>query len=163
MKVGFEMENERKTLTLPPCLEFPTNFKREKVKHELEVLPNWLVICDITIINPFNDKERVSCKALIDTGAEGSILCNSLFNQFKTIDESKKFNYGLSTLNKDSQSFVYPFILEIPTGNWSKNSTCMIIMDLTVREEYDAILGMDILRNFDLIVKGSQKLAYLLE
>jgi hypothetical protein len=157
-------QKEEKVFNLPNSLEFKIISRRQPVKYELEILPNGLIICDIKIINLFNTYDDfVKCKALIDTGSEFTILCHSIFSLFKT-ENDKREPIKISTLNGlPSEEFLYPLQIQITDNNWRGIQNRIVVKDLSKREEYQAIIGMDILRNFELIYKGTQGLAYLLD
>lgn len=122
-----------------------------------------MIICIIKVINPFiYPNEEFSCNALIDTGSDSTIVCNSIFEKF-TIDKTKIKNSGLSTMLYDSkETKVYPFNFKIPENNWKSFSAYSAIVDLSKRNEYDVILGMNLIKNLDLHYSGEIQKAYLL-
>jgi hypothetical protein len=131
------------------------------MKYHLNVLANGLIVCDIKILNPFSLDCEVECAALIDTGAEGSIICLSLFHCFEKIDRSRKIESGISTLNGESKMFKYPFSILLPSVNSKENINPIAVHDLSHREEYKAIIGMDLLRRFEFGYSGRKKTAWL--
>jgi len=157
-------EPPKRKIHLPICLEFPTfQIKLEnRMKHILEVLPNGLIICNVKITNPLPDKnETVECAALIDTGSQITAICKSIYNKF-SIDLSKEEKISILTLNgMESEAPYYPFKMNVPHNNWCSSFTRAVIKDFTDREKYEAIIGIDILRNFILHYDGIQGTAIL--
>jgi hypothetical protein len=141
-----------KTIHLPVCLQLP-KFEIKRMRRELEVLPNGLPICKIRIINPFNQKETIDCVALIDTGSESSLLCSSLFNKF-TLNQTEISKQAIDTLRGISERrVIHPFNVQIPFDHWGFVSSHLIEHEIP-REEYQAIIGTDILRHFILVYHG---------
>jgi hypothetical protein len=133
----------------------------KRVRYTLNVLLNGLMTCEVRVINPFNNDLPIDCTALIDTGADCSVLCKSIFEKFK-IDASKIEAGVLSTLIGEDESIIkYPTRLKIPKSNWAEYPVYFGIGDLSKREEYKVIIGMDVLRNFDLVYKGIHRTAWL--
>lgn len=137
---------ERK-IHLPICLEmYNFRFKTENMQyHNLQVLSNGLVVCKIKITNYFNKEQFKICTALIDTGAECSAICNSIFDTF---DKKEKVATGISTIHMKETVNAYRVIFNIPINDYWSHETYAICRDLSIREEYDAIIGMNTLRNY---------------
>lgn len=134
--------------------------KGDKMKYNLQILSNGLLVCGIKVFNLSDDKEEVVCKALIDTGAEYSYICKSVYGAFTTKDEWA-IKTTVSTLHDNRESLTYPFGIFLPEKNLSFLTLQLGIMDLSMRKEYKAIIGMDLLKNFDLVYKGFQGEAWL--
>lgn len=131
------------------------------MRYDLKILSNGLAICSIKVINPFNDKEHFQCKALIDSGADCTILCTSIFEKF-TIAKSHLKKMGFSTLNNDEPDItICPLRFKVPSKNIFEITCYTAIRDLSKRSEYDAIIGTNILKEFDFIYKGVEKIAWL--
>jgi predicted aspartyl protease len=133
--------------------------KKEKMRLNLEVLNNGLIVCDITVKNPFHEDQPIKCKALIDTGAEVTVVCQSIFDKF-TLREDMKTKHRILTVAGEKETSLYPLKLFI-ANDWSHilHESCM--SDLTEREEYDVIIGIDILKNYSLVYHGLNRLAWL--
>lgn len=153
-------DNKPKSIHLPDCFRLIGTIP--KMRHELEVLSNGLAICKILVLNPFFENDlKIECNALIDTGAEFSVICQSIFNQFK-IDKERIEKRGISTItNDEDDNIVYPFHLIIPSNNWTHSGNYLMVRDLSIRNEYKVIIGVNILRDFDLFYSGNQRKAWL--
>ncbi|WP_295794652.1 hypothetical protein [Mucilaginibacter sp.] len=127
--------------------------------YHLKVLANGLAICELTVINPNNGKE-VTCNALIDTGAEITILCCGLFDELE-FNQVELLKGGTSSLDKDQIVSVAMVDMKLPSANWTTFQTLVYKKDISIREEYSAIIGINILRNYQLVYHGSKKTAWI--
>lgn len=142
--------------------EIRTIGEKSKVQETIKILPSGLLICDIKITNPFSSTdESIKCNALIDTGCDTSIICQSIFERF-TIDESKIEKIGLLTVNNfEKEATLYPVRISVPARNWSESSVQVGVLNLLDRKGYRAIIGIDILKHFKLYSDWVQRIAWL--
>ena len=152
------MQAVKKKFVLPFCGKIIG--KLPKMKYDLEVLDNGLIVTTVKIINPYNQAEEIECKALIDTGSENTFVSKSVFDKF-TIDNKNISKRGVSTINKDELDIdCYPFIFKIPNQNLFQSNTIAAIFTFPERE-YEAIIGIDILIGFELYYSGCGKTAWI--
>jgi len=144
-------------IELPLCFEIKN--KQRELRHNLKILPNGLIVCKIKISNP-NKPLEITCNALIDTGAEITLINESLFTKL-SFDEEKIFERGASTLDNDIIVKVVNINMVLPHNNHGQFQIGVYVKNLDKREEYDAIIGMNILQNFQLVYHGIQKTAWL--
>ena len=130
------------------------------MRYDLRVLPNGLAICKLGLINPDQPDTDIGVSALVDTGAEFSILCQSVYGQL-VIDPKKVSQVGLQTTIGKEIITAYPLLVKAPWNNWSQVNITFGIRDLTERIEYRAIMGLDILKDFKFYFDGVQGLAWL--
>jgi predicted aspartyl protease len=114
---------------------------------------------------PASDLTSVSGTALIDTGATASGITRNIANSLGLVGRGKRplgsargevqaerylFRIGLDGEQQESQP-TYPFIFEDVIG-----------FELTASLYFDALIGMDILRQCDLLVKrdGTFRLSF---
>jgi hypothetical protein len=129
------------------------------MRYPLTILPNGLITVKIRLANSAKNLEVV-CDALIDTGAEMSLICTSIYNELSiTAEETGKF--GASTLDSDEMVPVCQVTLFFPEKEWSPNLTSMFVKDFSKRDEYQAIIGMDILKDHQLVYRGLQQEAWI--
>lgn len=134
--------------------------KAKNVRHNLKILPNGLLICKIGIQNPHNQRSLV-CNALIDTGAETTLICQTVFSDLQYSKEDAKIA-GISTMHADEHVFICNANIKIPYDDWSgPRLETVVVRDISKREEYRVIIGMDILSNYQLVYHGVQKVAWL--
>lgn len=149
----------KKAIHLPliPRLKRPI----KKMRYQLKVLNNGLTTCEVKFVNPFKNTEAIICDALIDLGAEVTVICKTLYQQF-TIEEQYIINDGVSTVNGDDDNAVfYPFHIYIPSNNWANESQHLLVRDLSQRREYNAIIGLDLLHRCRLFYDGISREAWI--
>ena len=133
------------------------------MRYNAIVLHNQLCTIELKIINP-DDGQEIICKALIDTGSEYSFICESVFNQFKT-DKEKIINNGSSISlfgGIESKIWGYPFRFKLPANNWAVDYMVFGVSDLGYREEYNALIGMNLLKkSYRFIYNGESGQAWL--
>ena len=118
----------------------------ETMRHYLKVSTDGLMLsCTIKLENQFSSSDNpIECEALIDTGSDITVLCKSIFDRFEC-DKSKLGKIGVHSLNSDQEDMIiYPFMINVPLSNWSPTGVKVMIADLTKREGYQAIIGMDL-------------------
>ena len=140
------------------------NFKLTKKmsRYLLEILSNGFIVCKISISTKDRPDKFIECQALIDTGADTTLLCESIFSQLD-INPDLIEKTSLSTTNADEKEIlVYPLILTIPKNNYHAYSANIGITNLLHRKEYRAIIGVDFLRNVNLFAfRGMQMEAWI--
>jgi len=139
-----------------------------KMKKDLEVLGNGLVICHIEVITPLKSgQNKIHLKALVDTGAEISFICKTVYEQM-VVNEAMKGKIGASTLDAEIDDFItYPMKIRIYSdyANWTilDEEFLMTVRDLTKRKEYQAIIGADILKHLSFVYNGVEGRAWFNE
>ncbi|MBB3056820.1 aspartyl protease family protein [Mucilaginibacter gotjawali] len=129
------------------------------MSYNLKVLTNGLVICEISVVNPGTGK-TATCNALIDTGAEITLLCPSVFDELE-FNDNQLAEGGTSSLDGDGKSKVAIVDMKLPSTNWTSFRTLVYRKDISKRVEYDAIIGVNILRNYQFVYHGAKKTAWL--
>lgn len=131
-------------------------------QYNLEILPNGLIVCSIKISNPFNERDGVlECKALIDTGSELTIVCKSIFDGF-TLNNNQIRKEGISTVNNEEDEIITCSLqINLPSRNWSGMITKCYIRDISKRQEYRVIIGMNMLKDTILMYNGIAGQAYI--
>jgi len=142
-------------IDLPLCFEIKN--KVRELRHNLKVLPNGLMICKVKLSNK---GFGINCNALIDTGAEQTIMCTTVFDKLE-FEKEEIFEGGASTLDGDVVVPVCNVIMTLPHNNHNSFKIGVYIKDLVKREDYDIIIGMNILQNYQLVYHGIQKTAWL--
>jgi hypothetical protein len=144
------------------CNEIRTIGEKKKVRYNLQILSNGLIICDIKISNPFCETDSpIECKALIDTGCDKSIVCQSVYEQF-TIDETRVEKIGVKTIHGlEKETVLYPFKVSVTARNWKSYCNQLGVANLLDRVNYKAIIGIDFLRNLRLYIDWIQGLAWI--
>jgi hypothetical protein len=139
-------------------VNLPIHVIRQVIMYPLVRLENGLVICEVKIAN----SPPIKCNALIDTGAEISVICKSIFKELKTIDKNKIERINTRSINSESENdIVYPLKVRIPYKNYCCKEYQFVIKDLTKREEYKMIIGVDILQDFVFMYDGMNEKAWL--
>ena len=129
------------------------------MKYQLKVLANGMMAAKIIVKNT-RSNHQVSCLAMIDTGADVSFICESLAVKLN-LHPDDVTQLGASTLDKDVIVPVAWVDVNFPADNWSADRISMFIKDFKKRDEYDALIGMDILKNSQFFYNGITKDAWI--
>jgi len=144
-------------IQLPLCFEIKN--KQRELRHNLKVLPNGLMICKIKIVNPENNTTDY-CNALIDTGAEYSLICTTVFDKLH-FDKKNLQTTILSYLDGEEETSLCEVKLFVSRNNTFPIHKFVSVKNLEKRKEYNMIIGMDILQNFQLVYNGLKGDAWL--
>ncbi len=129
------------------------------MQYYLKILPNGLMICKIKLVNP-NNSAICHCDALIDTGAQLSLICKTVFDKLH-YDGKDVQKTTLSSIDWEEEVSICVVKLFIPNDNWPPTHKLVAVKDITKRKEYQALIGMDILSEFQLVYNGQKKEAWL--
>lgn len=159
MKRTIDIDQKRE-VTLPVNFRLPKS--KEMERYTLRVLDNGLPVCQVKLFNtaPLPENKSIVCTALMDTGSECSLLSKDLAKDLQIEKDDLLQAKGISTLVGKSEPLDMVLLrIFVPQQNWSPMDKYFIIKEFDERNEYQVILGTDILKEFNLIYQGQMKLA----
>jgi len=155
-----ELIIEKPVYFVPAAIDCVFKEPLPMARHEIKVLGNGFPVCHVKFQNPKNNK-AIDVWALIDTGANHTFLHTEYFENLGFEETDHIPLMGRSGKEDSKEKVTEHAIIFWPHDNWSSRPITLASLDFTGRNEYKAIIGLDLLRNCVFYYNGIYREAWV--